>query len=512
MTDKGMVYLVGAGPGHPKLLTLRGAECLGLADVVIYDYLAHPSLLRHARDGAELIYVGKEAGAHTLKQEEINDLIVRKAEEGNVVARLKGGDPFVFGRGGEEAEALASASISFEMIPGITSPIAAPAFAGIPVTHRGLSSAFAVITGHEDPTKADSDIDWAKISTGIGTLIFVMGMRNLKRIASQLMHNGRSPDTPVAIVRWGTTPRQEALVGTLANIVERVEQKGLKPPAVIVVGDVVAMREKLRWFDAENQRPLLGRRILVTRTREQASALVGKLADLGAEVIEVPVVQTVALEDLSLLDEAIRRIPEYDWLVFTSANGVGAFLDRLEALGQDMRSLAGLKICAVGPATGAKIASFHVQADCIPETYIAEAIPNALGDIQGKRILLPQADLAREDLVRLLFDRGADVDSVVAYRTVPVDNIEESSRRLLEAGPVDMVTFTSSSTVRNFVSMVDVSNLEGILESAAITCIGPITAKTASDLGLTVHCVAEKHTIDGLIDVILQQLTNKGAT
>lgn len=509
MAGNGIVYLVGAGPGHPKLITVKGLRCLHRADTVIYDRLVNPRLLREVREGAELIYVGKAAGQPSVPQEAINALLIEKAREGKMVVRLKGGDPFLFGRGGEEAEALAEAGVPFEIVPGVTSAIAAPAYAGIPVTHRDYTSTFAVVTGHEDPTKEDSDIDWARIS-GIGTLVFLMGVGNLPLIVEQLIKHGRSPQTPVALVRWGTEPRQETVLGTLADIVEKVQTAKLKPPAVIVVGEVASLREKLRWFDRLDRRPLFGRRVLVTRSREQASVLSDRLMELGAEPIEFPLIQIISPEDYSPLDEAIRRLSRYDWIIFTSVNGVRAFVARLKAQGKDIRALGGLKICAIGPATAAELSRYCLNVDYVPDKYVAEAIVEGMGDVAGQRILLPRADVAREVLAVELAKAGAEVDEVVAYRTVLGDSPDADVKDMLLSGEIDIVTFTSSSTVRNFVAMMRHGDLTEILEGVTVACIGPITARTARELGIKVDVVAEEYTIEGLIKAIVGEMAKRG--
>ncbi len=364
MAASGFVSLIGAGPGDPDLLTLRGAEALASADVVVYDYLANPALLVHAPPGAERIYVGKKAGSHTLSQDEISALLVKFALAGQRVARLKGGDPFVFGRGGEEALALVEAGVSFEVVPGVTSAVAAPAYAGIPVTHRGLASSFAVITGHEDPTKEESAVDWPRLATGVDTLVFLMGVGNLPRIVEQLLAHGRPADTPVALVRWGTMPDQQTVSGTLVDITEKVKAAGLRPPAVTVVGPVAELREHLCWFE---KRPLFGQRVLVTRTRQQASALSAQLRALGAEAIELPTIRIAPPEDWAPLDATIATLAVFDWIVFTSVNGVGHFWARLEAAGLDARALHGVRLAAIGPATAAELEARGLRADYVPD-------------------------------------------------------------------------------------------------------------------------------------------------
>jgi uroporphyrinogen III methyltransferase/synthase len=503
VADSGFVSLIGAGPGDPGLLTLRGAEALAGADVVVHDYLANPALLAHARPEAELIYVGKKAGSHTCSQEEINALLVDRASAGLRVARLKGGDPFVFGRGGEEALALVDAGLPFEVIPGVTSAVAAPAYAGIPVTHRGLASSFAVITGHEDPAKEESAIDWARLATGTDTLVFLMGVGNLPQIVAKLMAHGRPPETPVALVRWGTMPSQQVVSGTLADIVDRVRTANLRPPAVTIVGQVAGLRQQLHWFE---DRPLYGQRVLVTRTREQASALSVRLRALGAEAIELPTISISPPDDLAPLDRAIAELSHYDWIIFTSVNGVGQFWEQLTGAGLDARALYGIKLATIGPATAARLEECGLRADYMPDEYVAEAIAAGLGNVRGQHVLLPRADIARPALADLLREAGAEVAEVAAYRTLQPDVDAEELRELL--GGVTMATFTSSSTVRNLAAMARDAGLElpRALAQATIACIGPITAATARELGLQVGVVAESYTIEGLVKALLHHL------
>jgi uroporphyrinogen III methyltransferase/synthase len=500
---KGLVSLIGAGPGDPGLLTLRGAEALAGADVVVYDYLANPALLAHARPEAERVYVGKKAGSHTLSQDEINRLLVERGLAGQRVARLKGGDPFVFGRGGEEALALAEAGVPFEVIPGVTSAVAAPAYAGIPVTHRGLSSSLAVITGHEDPAKEETALDWSRLATGVDTLIFLMGAGNLPHIVEQLVAHGRPAETPVALVRWGTTPKQQTVSGTLADIVQRVEAAGLKPPVVTVVGQVAGLRGQLNWFETL---PLFGQRILVTRTRQQAGALSARLRALGADAIELPTVCLEPPDDWEPLDAAIASLSSFDWLVFTSANGVAHFWERIGRAGLDARAFHRLKLAAIGPATAAELEARGLQADLVPEEYVAEAIVSGLGDVHGRRVLLARADLARPALATLLRQGGAEVVEVTAYRTVrPAEDAAELRDLMAQ---VTVATFTSSSTVRNLDAMARDAGLDlaQALAQATVACIGPITAGTARELGLPVHLVAEEYTIAGLVRALVQHL------
>ncbi|NVM56749.1 MAG: uroporphyrinogen-III C-methyltransferase, partial [Desulfobacterales bacterium] len=464
---KGTVYLVGAGPGDPDLITVRGVECLKQADVVIYDFLAAPKLVKHVREGAETIYVGKKGGYHTLAQDKINELIVAKAKEGHRVVRLKGGDPFIFGRGGEEAEVLAEAGIPFEIVPGVTSAVAAPAYAGIPLTHRRYNSTVAFVTGHEDLTKEYSTIDWSKLATGVGTLVFLMGVKNLPGIVERLTAAGRDANTPVALVRWGTMPQQTTVVGTLETIVAQVEAAALRPPAIIVVGEVVKLREFLNWFE---KRPLFGKIVVVTRAREQASRLVERLSALGAECLECPTIKVVPPEDWSPLDAAIDGLYAYDWVVFTSQNGVSFFFDRLYEKGKDVRALTDVRTVAIGPATAKRLRDFGLNSDIVPKTYQAESIVEAFKKepVKGKRVLLPRAKEARPILPVELGKMGAVVDEVVAYETEQVrENVEVLIKRL-EEGSIDLVTFSSSSTVRNFKALLPPEKFESLISGVTV--------------------------------------------
>lgn len=503
-----MVYLVGAGPGDPGLITVKGRQCIQAADVLIYDYLAAPTLLAHVQPGCETIYVGKKGGDHTLSQEGINDLIVAKAREGKVVTRLKGGDPFIFGRGGEEAEVLVDAGIPFEIVPGVSSAIAAPAYAGIPLTHRNFTSTLAFVTGHEDPTKEDTSIHWPSLARGIGTLVFLMGVKNLPRIVSQLRRHGRSGDTPVALVRWGTTNRQQTVTGTLDTIVDIVHQAGLKAPSIIVIGEVVKLRQTLKWFE---KRPLLGKRVVVTRARAQAGDLVRKLADLGAQCLEVPTIEVVPPRDLAPLENAVASLSQYHWLVFTSVNGVTSFFECLFAQGLDSRSLGHLQTAAIGPATAKRLRHYGLHTDILPETYQAESVAEAFAhvDLQGRQVLLPRAKEARPVLPRELERMGAVVNEVVAYETHAVADHARQIHDDLQKGAIDMITFTSSSTVRNFISLLTSDDPARILADVRIACIGPITAETARTHGLKVDLTADTFTISGLCNAIVAYYTQK---
>jgi uroporphyrinogen III methyltransferase/synthase len=494
----GKVYLVGAGPGDPGLFTLKGKAILERADCLIYDFLANEELLRFARAECEKIYVGKRGGAHTMSQAEINALLVRKAREGRVVARLKGGDPFVFGRGGEEAEELVKAGIPFEVVPGISSGYAAPAYAGIPVTHRDFTSGVAFITGHEDPTKAETALDWSKIATGLGTLVFFMGVKNLPEIAGKLLEHGRDPRTPVAVIRWGTRAEQQVVTGTLADIVAKAA--GVSPPVITVVGEVVSLREHLNWFE---RLPLFGKRIVVTRTREQASILREALAELGAQVVEIPSIEIRAPASWAPLDQAIQRLEEFHYLLVTSVNGVRSFLARLKASGRDVRDLKGLFVGAIGPATAAEFARTGIRVDFVPKDYCAEGLLAALSghDLQGKSFLIPRAKVARDLVPRALKERGARVEAVHAYETVTPEFPPGELERLLTPPP-DMITFTSSSTASNFAGLLRDRELDKALAGIAVASIGPITSDTVRKLGLSVSVEARASTIPGLVQAI----------
>jgi len=508
--SEGVVCLVGAGPGDPELITVKGLEWIKKADTIIYDRLVGHRLLAFARPGAEIIYVGKAPGCHAMTQEEINSLLVKKAREGKIVIRLKGGDPFVFGRGGEEAEALYEAGVSFEIVPGVTSATAAPAYAGIPVTHRGCASTLAIITGNEDPLKGNSSIAWDKIATGADTLVFLMGMANLAEITRFLIKNGRPSQTPVALVSWGTRPRQRTLVGTLADIHEKAEKTRFENPAVIIVGEVVKLREKLKWFD---NKPLLGRRILVTRAREQAGALSEKIEALGGEPLEFPVIAIAEPEDYGPLDRAIMKLNTFNWVVFTSVNGVTAFFKRLRRYRKDIRELYSAKLCAIGPKTREALENYGLIVEYVPGNYRSEGIAEGLRSRIGKgdRVLLPRADIARKVLPEVLTRMGAHVTEVTAYRVKQGAGDGAAVREMLRQGEINMITFTSSSTARNFIKMLDTPDLIDLLDSVAVACIGPVTADTARKLGIKVDVVAGEYTTEGLVRAILEYYGRTGS-
>ncbi len=496
----GQVILVGAGPGDPGLITVRGVEALSQADVVLYDFLASSELLRHASAHVERIYVGKRAGAHAMTQQEINQLLVDLARQGKCVVRLKGGDPFLFGRGGEEGQAVAKAGIPLEIVPGVSSAIAAPAYAGIPVTHRGVASSLAIVTGHEDPAKAESSLDWDALSR-METLVVLMGVGNLPRIIERLLALGREATTPAALIEWGTLGRQRTAVGTLADIVERVEEAGLGPPAIIVVGDVVGLREGLNWFET---RPLQGLRVLVTRTQQQASKLSRALRAQGAEPVECPLIEIVPPDDWGPLDAAIRRLDRYDWIILTSTNAVGAFFGRLWAAGLDVRALASCRLAAIGSATAGALSDRGLRADLLPDDYKAEALVEALTertDVARLTMLLPHSAIARPTLAEQLRERGARIDEIAAYTNRQPEDLALSLRAALHE--VDLVTFTSSSTVRHFAEALGAKEAANALKERPSACIGPITAETMRGFGIAPTIVAEESTIEGLVDALL---------
>ena len=502
----GKVYLVGAGPGDPGLITVRGKQLLERAEVVIYDYLASTRLLRHIPKDAELVYAGKKGGVqHTHTQEEINQMLVDYAMQGKMVVRLKGGDPFIFGRGGEEVQQLAASGVPFEVVPGVTSATAAATYAGIPITHRDYTASVAFITGHEDPTKENSNIDWARLATGAGTLVVYMGIKNLPFIVDKLIKNGRDPKTPVAVVRWASTPEQESVVATLDAIVEAVREKGIKPPSLVIVGEVVKLRDTIDWFE---KRPLFGKRIIVTRTREQASDLVAGLEEAGANCLEYSTINIQPTDSYDILDSELDRLNEYHWIVFTSLNGVDYFFRRLYQRGMDARNLKGPGLAVVGKSTAELLLKYGVRADLIPAVFTGEGLAETLLDqgVEGRNILIPRAEHSREILPETLRGAGAQVTIAPVYKNVPPQGRKDALRAELETGKVDMVTFTSSSTVKNFLTMVDAADqreLDRLLQGVKIAAIGPITAKTVTDNGLKVDVQPEVYTIPAMIEEIL---------
>jgi len=506
---KGKVFLVGAGPGDPELLTIKAQKVLQKADVIVYDYLASEEILDLAKQEAEKIYVGKKAGKHTLPQEDINNLLIKKAKQGKIVVRLKGGDPFVFGRGGEEAEALFEENIPFEIIPGITSAIAVPAYAGIPVTHRDYTSTLAIITGHEAEGKAESKIDFSALAK-IGTLIFLMGVKNLPFIVENLIKNGKSEDTPVAIIRWGTLEKQKTVVGCLKDIVEKAKKENISPPAVIIVGEVVKLREKLAWFE---KKPLFGKKIVITRTRKQASKLSEKLRELGAKCYEIPTIEIKPLESKEM-EEEIKKLGSYDWIVFTSENGVEIFLQKVFEQGFDARIFSHIKIAVIGSATKNKLLSFGLKADLMPQnSFTQEGLVSEFSklNLREKRILIARAKKARNVLPEKLKELGAYVKVLPIYETVLPENSKEKLKNVVKEG-VDVITFTSSSTVENFFELLkeEKALMEKLKKETVFASIGPITTETLKKYGFEPQIQAKVYNIDGLIEAILNWFEKGG--
>jgi uroporphyrinogen III methyltransferase / synthase len=508
-TGSGKVYLVGAGPGDPGLLTLKGKECLEQAHVVLYDYLANPALLQYAPAEAERIYVGRRGRGQYQNQADINRLLIERARAGQIVVRLKGGDPFVFGRGGEEAEAVAAADVDFEIVPGVTAAVAVPAYAGIPVTHRTLASTVTIVTGHEDPSKSETLVEWPKLASTSGTLVFMMGMKTLPTIVARLIREGRSPDTPVAAVRWGSRANQQTIVGTLRDIVTKAVQARFEPPTVIVVGEVVKLREQLNWFE---RRPLFGKRIVLTRPQEQAREFSQLLSAYGAEPIEIPTIQIVPPASWQAMDQAIARLNDYRWLILTSVNGVAPFMNRLRLAGKDSRALSHVRICAIGPRTAQELGKYGLVPDLVPAQYQAEGILEALRgtEFSGTKVLIPRAETAREILPERLREMGAEVDVVSVYRTVVPAAALDALKQEVEGGRIDVVTFTSSSTVRNFVELVGGAEAaRRIAAQVAVGCIGPITAHTADEYGLPVSIVSRENTVPALAQAIVRHFSEE---
>ncbi|MEW6418758.1 MAG: uroporphyrinogen-III C-methyltransferase [Nitrospirota bacterium] len=511
---KGKVYLVGAGPGDIGLLTVKGLRCLQKAEVVIYDFHLNAQVLNYINHDAEFIYAGKRGGRHTMTQEEINDILVQKAKEGKTICRLKGGDPFVFGRGGEEAEVLSREGIEFEVVPGVSSSVAAPAYAGIPLTHRLYSSSFAVIPGYEDTTKKESSIDWSKLSTGVGTLVFLMAIKNIDMITQKLIENGRSPDTPVAVIRWGTRPDQRTIVGTLKEIGGIIKEKEIKPPATMVVGDVVKLRDSLKWYE---KKPMFGHRILATREHLEGFE---PLEELGAEIIEFPTIEIVPPESYDELDKSIDQIETYDWLIFTSRNGVKFFFKRFFEKDRDIRDLKGIKICAIGTKTAKEIKKYGLKTDLIPDEFRAEGLievfippqpPLAKGGIEGgvlkgMRFLLPRAEKAREIFPEKVRELGGEIDVPVAYRTIKPESRGKRLRRFLKEGRISIATFTSAATFNNFREIMG-KDADELLKGVAIAVIGPVTAKAVENAGLHVDIIPKEATVEAMVKEIIKWAT-----
>ncbi len=498
----GTVYLIGAGPGDPGLLTLKARDILSSADCIVYDALANAGFLDFARSDAEKIYVGKIADQHALPQYKINALLIEKAKEGKNVARLKGGDPYIFGRGGEEAQELLQAGIRFVEVPGISSTIAAPAYAGIPLTHRDFASSVTIVTGHENPEKEKSALDWPALARSASTLVFVMGMKNLPNIVRNLLDAGMDPATPAALVYRGTTPCQRSLVSTLAELPEEAVRQKFTNPSVIIVGAVCTLHDELNWFE---QRPLFGRSVVVTRARAQASGLARDLQELGAEVVQFP---TIRIEDLpgEAMAQAVRRLQEYNYVICTSVNGVRRLWQSLREQGLDARALSSCKLVAIGPATAAELEAHGLYADIVPEKYVAEGVIAALqkcGSLKGARFLLPRAEKAREVLPDALREAGAVVDVIACYRTVPEEAPCAEILERIQQGKVDCVTFGSSSTVENFLSLVPADVLKEHPE-VSLAAIGPVTARTLEKHGLKAGIQPEEYTIPALVEELVR--------
>jgi len=504
----GIVYLVGAGPGDIGLLTVKGLRCLQKAEAVIYDFHLNAQILNYIRHDAEFIYAGKRGGHHTMTQDEINASIVAKAREGKIVCRLKGGDPFVFGRGGEEAQVLVQAGIPFEVVPGVSSSVAAPAYAGIPLTHRLYSSSFAVIPGYEDTTKEESSIDWAKLATGVGTLVFLMAVKNIDTLTAKLIEHGRRPDTPVAVIRWGTRSDQQTLVSTLKDIAAEVRENEIKPPAVMVIGDVVNLRQELSWYE---KKPMFGQRILVTREHLDGFDV---LEDLGAEVVQFSTVEIVPPETWADIDASLDRIQTYDWMIFTSANGVKYFFSRMIEREIDIRELRGIRLCAIGPKTARAIRQYGLNVDLMPEEFRAEGLIEAFTGMKGRgaegegkkvldgiSFLLPRAEKARDIFPEKVRELGGTIDLPVAYRAIKPEYHGKRLRRFLQEGRVTIVTFTSAATFNNFREIMG-EDADELLNRVAIAVIGPVTARAVEKAGLKISIMPEEATVEALVNSI----------
>lgn len=506
MKKKGSVYLVGAGPGDAGLLTRRGAELIGRADVLIHDALINADLVKLAPKSAEIIFAGKRANQHAIPQEELNKLLIAHAKAGKTVVRLKGGDPYVFGRGGEEVEELVAAKIPFEVVPGVSSAVAVPNYAGIPLTHRAHASSYTVITGHEDPTKEEASVDWDHVAKGAGTKIILMGVNQIRKIAQLLVTHGSLATTPVAVVRWGTTGRQQTIEGNLGDIADLVDQTQFTAPAIIIVGSVVSLRSKLNWFE---KRPFFGKRIVVTRTREQASNLCRELVERGADVIEIPTIKIVPPDNKEALKDALVALHEYDWIVFTSSNAVSTFFDYFFKGYVDIREMGRLRIAAVGSSTAAAVRELHLRVDVVPTQYVASKVAaaiHAIESLENLRVLLIRAEVANPELPAQLLELGAIVDDVACYKTVPETEDEDGvAARFLQEG-ADWVTFSSSSTAENFHARFPIPALVKKFPNLRFASIGPETSKTLERLGVKADVEAEPHTIDGLIKALERKM------
>jgi len=492
----GKVYLVGAGPGDPGLFTVKGMQCLKKADVVLYDYLVQEKLLSYVHERAEIIYVGKKAGRHILEQEKINELLVKKAKEGKTVVRLKGGDPFVFGRGAEEALELVKRGIPFEVVPGVTAAVAVSAYAGIPLTHRDFNSTLIFVTGHENPLKEKSAVHWSELASGTGTLVIFMGVKNLPLITGALIKYGKSGETPVAVVYRGTFPDQIVVTGTLRDIAGRVEEEKMKSPALVIIGEVVSLREKLNWYESL---PLFGKRIVITRSSGQAGKLAALLDEMGAETVEIPVISIKSVDDYKTIDTAVERINDYDWLIFTSVNGVRMFFERFFLL-NDIRDLSGVKLAAIGPATKKELEALHVKVDFLPSEYVAECFTDEFirdYEIKERKFLLISSDKARDHILKTFTQLGGHCTALIGYKTSAGKLSREEFNEKINGLSIDWITFTSSSTVKNFFK------LYGGKKRFKIASIGPVTSASVRDAGFSPDVEADEHTIPGLVKAIL---------
>ncbi len=507
--SNGIVYLIGAGPGDPGLITVKGLDRIRRADVVVYDYLAGAKIIAEASPEAELIYVGKKGSDHTAEQIDINSILREKAMEGKTVARVKGGDPFVFGRGGEEAEELAESGIEFEVIPGITSAVAAPAYAGIPVTHRDHASSVTFITGHEDPNKPESAINWANLASNPGSLVFLMGVKNLARISEYLIANGKDPSTPASLIRWGTTPGQVSLLSTLKDIPAEAEKMGIKAPAILLVGSVSILRNSLAWWE---KKPLFGKKILITRSKSQSKGVAERISELAGEAVEFPAIEITEPDDTGPLDLAINRISEYDWIIFTSVNGVERFFSRFFEIKNDIRELAGPRIGAIGPVTASRLRDLNLNVDILAKEFKAEGLLASFHETEtkGKRFLIPRAQEAREILPEGLIAMGGLVDVVHTYKTVtPQGNDVSRIQGMLAERQIDAITFTSSSTVERLIEILGKGDYKNLLKGPVLASIGPITSKTIREYDLEPTVEADQYTMDGLVKALCEYFTNK---
>jgi len=513
--NRGKVFIVGAGPGDPMLITLKAMESIRSADVIFYDNLINKKLLDYAREDAELVYSGKEAGRHSLKQDEINELIIKKAKEGKKTVRLKGGDPFIFGRGGEEVSALVRKNIPFEIIPGISSAMAVPAYAGIPLTHRDYASSVAIISGHGKGSD-NSDSSLKKILEEVrnftGTIVILMPVRNIKKIFTGLIKQGRDPETPVAVIMSGTTPFQKTLTGTLGEILSKTGKSGLTSPAIVVIGEVVTLRKSLDWYE---RKPLFGKKVLVTSPRSSLLEINRYLTHAGSEVIELPAIKVSPVKSYEGIDKEIERIEKYHWIIFTSKNGVDIFMKRFAAKGRDIRELKGIRICTIGERTAERLRNYNINADLVPEKYTSEAIIEGLKkiDLKGKRILLPRSQNGGKALPEKLKKMGANVCEIATYKIQSPKYDKNKIKKLFRENKIDCIIFTSSSAVKNFLKMVsDIPCGNGwkkYLKQAKICAIGIVTSKTLRGFGIKTDIMPEEYTIRRMVEEMESYFKNQ---